>query len=84
MSCPYFAAYFAKATKAEKGYEGQAARDKRTLENPMPSRPSGTIDTCPRQARSVRRRGDAFPILFFVPRGRFIRIRSLRVYIENR
>jgi hypothetical protein len=79
MSGPYFAAYFAKATKAEKGYEGQAVRDKREIENLMPSRPSGTIDKSPRQARSVRRRGFTFPIFFFVPRGRFIRKRSLLV-----
>jgi hypothetical protein len=31
--------------------------DKRAMENPMPSRPSGMIDKSPRQARSVRRRG---------------------------
>ncbi len=49
------------------------------MENPLPIRPSGTIDKSPRQARCVRRRGVTSTILFFVPWGRFIRKRSLRV-----
>jgi hypothetical protein len=45
----------------------------------MPSRPLGTIDKSPRQARPRAPSWGYVPILFFVPRGRFIRKRSLLV-----
>jgi hypothetical protein len=47
------------------GFYELSARDKRVIENLMPSRPPGTIDKSPGQARFVRRRGftSAHPLL---------------------